>query len=391
MPTKILPAKHRLSKSLMTLAVLLATTAAPGQESSDEQRLLLDAQQAQLTQRLNRLDTLGAVHGRYVLIRDTYLYGPSGIAPRAATWYLRADAWVAGWTRLLAFFDAATSASLAQADVQDGIRTTLKTQQDDWMALRRDAGALARRAVEGRAALAKIERLPDDYVPRYDAQIHALNAQLDVLDAAFIRGAADFETTSAASWDQLTNETQVAVLARLRQAMLHYPELQRSVQRVDAFFRAERELGPIVHGVHRAFDQLRDHLLAHRIYHADDALVGLRAAAATAGPAIDATQVDTEFADPVHAELASLLTAGEQLYRDSTRNFSHAALVAAYKNSESRRLAALCRDMQRRKTVDCDLLRVIAPIKPEQILAMVPDQLRYIEFGFDQIAAGPLR
>jgi hypothetical protein len=391
MHTKIRSAPRLAGSGLIAVAMVAAATAALGQSSADEQRIQLDTQQAQLTERLNRLDTLASVHGRYVVIRDTYLYGPRGVASGAKSWYQRVDAWITGWTKILTFFESATPASLAQVDVQNGIRATLKTQQDDWARLQRDALTMASRAAKGRAALAQIERLPDDYVPRYEEQIRTFNAQLDSLDGAFIRAATTFDAASASSWDQLTRETQTAVLGRLRQAMLRYPDLQQAMQRVDEFFRAERELGPHVRDVHQGFNQLRDHLLAHRIFHADDALAVLRTAAATEATAIDAVHADPTEADPARAEIASLLAAGEQLYSDSTRSFSHAALAASYKVSESKRLAALCCDMKRRNEIDCDLLRRVAAFPPEQMLAMDAAQLRYIELAFDQVAAGPVR
>ena len=358
-------------------------------QSTLEEAMRLDEQQAALSDRLNRIDAVGHAHGRYVLLRDTYFAGANGVKEQSTQWFAAAQSWVRAWYELLAMVER--SPDLSRVEVQDAVRERLRTQQKNWLALKAQGDKIRARSTDGLVKVDAIPSFDEAYVQGYGAQLTVLNGSVSNLREALKDGSFAFDASARASWDQVTLETERLVILKLKAALLKYPELSAALAKVEQAFRAEREIEPLVKKVNDSYNELRDHLLSGRVFHAEDAVNALERDGNAALQTIRASGLDPELTFHADETIANWIATGKRSFRDVAGPLPRAALVKRYFARESRLLAARCRDVARRKEVDCDLLRSLVVIPAASLDTMTDVQLRYFEEQLGRVQAGPLR
>lgn len=376
---------------LMIACVLLAMGArAAFAEAALDEASRLDEKQAQLTERLARIEKVGKLHGRLVLLRDTLLLGDSGIATRAARWFDQIGEWVARWHALLQAVEGSSPAGLTVLAAQEEVRRLLASQAEEWRRLKEEAVAIELLAAQAAREAERLSTLPEEYVPGYEAQIRALDSHVESLQVALRQAGSGFASRRHEEWDQILPKTEQSVMGRLRRAMLLYPDLERAVARVGEFFQAERDLEPLVDAVEREFSKLESEVMDQRYFHAVRALDRLREVAASSRRSIDALAIDAEFSGPARQRVSAMLEAGEGLFQEATRSFTPGALLGSYAARKVPLLVERCRDAKERMTLNCELLGSLLTIPAESYLDLDLPMLQYLEYQFDQVEAGPL-
>jgi hypothetical protein len=382
----------RSIRVFFSLAALAAAWLAPASLAADtrERNLELDDEQAELAERLNHIEAVASLHGRYVVLRDTYFYGATGLRTGIETWLSDASAWLVKWNELLALAESPQLASLDSPAIRDRVREGLGAQLDAWHALRGRAKALHQRAEEGLRRAGELPELPESFVPGYEAQLHLLNEQVAGLRQALAAASSEIEAGTVTRLDAVIEPSRVAVLAKLRMALLNYPDLQQVLSMVEEALQAEVLVDAHQRDVYARYRDFTTHMAASRIFHAEEALAGLKTEAAASSAAIQASGFDARFTGPALATIAGWVGQAEQLIGPRLSTFRHDQILRGYFVDQSRILAAKCRNTERRKALNCDLLRTLVAIPASALSSMSKEQLRDFEHRLESVKDGPL-
>jgi|GEM_PF-4749370 len=373
---------------IAVIAPMLLASAALA-DSIDDQNAALNEKQVELAQRLGRLDAVGAMHGRYVLLRDASFAGREGVRGLAEKWHVEADGWVKGWHELLELVRRAPD--LPALEAQSKVKDRLLAQQASWAELKR----LRSRIRMGYGAmlvhLDGLGALRSDAVPGYESQVAALKENIRSFETSMRNSASYYESSLQSEWDTLVDATDEALITKLKQQLVRYPELRQALARLEEMVRAERVVEPLLQGVRQQYDALGAHIDGRRVFHAEDALAALEASAEVATNGIRGGGFDAETTTPALQTLKNWTSASQRRFRQTFGFFpNRGAAVQDYVLYEAPELARKCRDAALRKELNCDLLRTLVAVPSAKIAAMSNADARYFEFTLERVKGGPL-
>lgn len=373
-------------KSLILAGLLLATSA----EAQDltkaeiqEKRRQLNDKRAELLAHLDRVDDLGHAQGVYAAVRGKAMEGPKALPAQAKAWQEGAAQWIGGWEAMMVTVDGATSTTATA--LRGAIDAALDHQAGAYEGLRAGSVAIVSEARRAEAALVEVETYPGDYAPGYEAHVQAFNQRVAELRASLKDFAAGFAKDAVGPWKELTEVTREALLSKLRAAALHYPELQASVTQAEQAFSVAAKIDPELAKVDKSFDAFADAHLANQFFHAKDALAALDTVAAAAKVAINASGLDAIFCNPAVQAIDNKVNTAHGMSA-APSPFTPGQRVATYVYGAQRLYTHDCKNAEKAKARNCDLLRTLNKFNPATVKAMTEADLRNLEFAFDQVA-----
>ena len=355
-------------------------------EDFNQARAELDQRQADLIRRLNQVGEIDSVHGQYVLIRDTAYYGANGVKALSERWHADASAWYRSWYEIIGTVQKAPS--LAQLDIQEGIQNLLAKQQKDWVSLLQTAVKIGGRSENALNQLASLKRISPSSVPVYRAQIEFLYTQIRALENAIISSSGLYNPESLQRHIEILNITEAAVLTLLKKAFLSYPELQSTLSQVQELFRSERVVAPLLANANSSFNEVRDNVLAKKVFDGEESVKRLKLAVDEGIEGIKNAKIDPLYANPAVESLQKLLKAGQEMYANQISLIPKGILVKGHFLTEGSLLSEQCRDPEARKSINCELFGFVFATPADQIPGMTDEQLRYLERQIAKVKAG---
>jgi hypothetical protein len=348
----------------------------------------LDAKQASLNQRAARIEEVAQAYGRYILVRDTMYYGPTGVRTLAEAFYDQSAAWLGGGAHIAAIL--AKASDLTDPTIRGTLEGLLADQAKSWAVLTALQDQMAARTAEAQLAAAKVGRFPKGYVPNYDALLGFFDDQVANLSAAIASTAAAYSAANRAAMQELLTDTERAVDLAIKIGLASSPELDAAVARAHDLMRAERVIEPRLEAVTALYNRLSSFVVSSRVFEAEDAATALVAACDQADAEIRAQGLPDAFVQGPLRVIANMKAAGPEQLHDGLGIFSHADAVGDLFTIEGAQLAAKCRDAEQRKQVNCELFKTVFAVPPAAVRAMDDAGLRNVEMLIARVEAGPL-
>ena len=361
----------------------------PTEGNAADEALKLDEKQAEALGRLSKTSAVGDFHGRFVVVRDTYFYGPQGVKVLAETWFQRTSTWLNAWDAVVA--KATQSTQIAHPQVREAIREAIHQQQNEWAAIGRLGQQVSHRAEEGVKWLNQMGQLNPTLLPAYAPYLESLNHNTHQLRQALQISARVFGEESLQKYAQVIEPALRGILAQLRRAVLNSPELTEALGMVEEAFKAERYLEPALRDVKIAYEAFMEHLRMRRVFHGEAALADLeKRVAVAAQKQIRDSQVDPLYQQPILDKIQKMVTLASQTYSNALRTSTKAESVNALLQRELKGLTAQCRQAETIKHVNCEVVRLLLPLTPQVVMGMSEEELKSTEYLLDKAKEGPL-
>ena len=347
-----------------------------------ERRRMMAEKKADFLSRLDRIDDLGRAEGVYVQVRSLALSPTTGLPAVARTWQDQASAWIKAWDDLLKQVD---QASMDTSGSQiDAIRDQLSAQSKTYTSLRLKAEDIVRISQALKTQLASVDVYPDGFLPSYAPHLQSFNKRVSELRATLDSYHAQFGDGLATRWQTLTARTSASVEAKLKVALLKYPQLEGSLNLARQAFDVSAKSDPAALRTSDAYDLYTAEYLAKKPFHAADALTALVATASRSKTEIQASGLEDVYVQPAIAAVDAKVAGAQQLARQPIPA-NEAQLVAAYAHTQQLLLSRKCRDSNQAPHYNCELLRTLNRFDRTTILGLTEADLRQLEYAFDKV------
>ena len=161
------------------------------------------------------------------------------------------------------------------------------------------------------------------------------------------------------------------------------------MSRVEEYFAGEQAMGPLAQEIYQAHEKFSHYYIEGAAFHAEDQLNILKDLVVKAKQRLIEQRIDSS----IWSDSATLW---DQLVASSEDDFATLVIlgkafqVQSYGFLQMTKLIPLCKDPAKRLQLDCEGLRVLTRIKPDQVFAMDDTMLRFYEYQFDKIKQGTL-
>ncbi len=380
---------RRISLCAGALAVsVLALTPAHADLDPELERERLDNKQAELADRLSRLDKVSAAHGAYVLLRDGSFLGDQGVVPSTRALYDDLRKWLQEWHTILALLER-SDPSQPQARTELLDRVADQVERLGELGLR--AYALEERTRKEQERLRAIAGLSPELSPTYGAQLQAFEQEKSRLNTAFSTAGALGTQQRRVRLSDLGEAVGSAVRNRIKAAMINPGPLRDALAQVDEMFRAQAVTTPVLAETKRTYEQLRTALIESRAFAAESLKADLARQVTAAKETIRSERLDPKFSARALQWLDSWREGADALYQDMIEPYPKAFVVKTLFIEQGALLAEKCRDASKRLEVNCELYRRVFAIPADRIDTMAPEELRYLEASIASVStAAPI-
>lgn len=348
----------------------------------------LSEREASAAMRLGRIQEVTYWHARLRQARESIFLGEAGLLAKVRQWYVDANDWVRSGYALLATLEAAEG-QLGERGVQAELRDALTRYQAAWATLRRSARDARTHGHQMERLSDKMVELPEDIVAGYDEQSRQLNQRWRELRSAATSVLAALEDERLQAWEDTIVPTAQLLRLSLVKAALVAPDLRAELEVVSQELEAEMTFHPLMERVNEAYRAVRQVVLEHRFFGTQKAMQRLKEARAAALATADTAPVDAVYKREFEAALTNLTQAAGVL-GEQQQYFTPQELIGRMLQQELPILSGDCRDQDRRRLRNCDLLRSIAFLTPEHLELMDEGELQYVEDALDSVLAGPV-
>lgn len=368
-------------KNIPIIFALMLPVLAMGQTpKGDRAKVIrkLNEKQAQLLDRLGKVERLNATYGKLQAIRDRAYTDPGNLYLRSKAMTDAQLEWLKGWYVILGVLDSITPAN--SAEVISKVQSGIADQAEAFVSIGRQWASIHRSARLLEDSFATLSAFPAKYLPGYDDQIDQVNAQMASVADSLAKTAATMSPERQAEWRAASRLTRAAVTAKLKLIALEHTELEKYVKMTTELFRAEDVLGPLRNSSYKAFREFRDALLAGKVFETRDKLKALQTSVAKALATIEQSGLDGKYTTPVVDTLNQWQRSAEEQY-DKLTALGEGLQVARFSEKNLRQVARICQDadIQVRKTANCELYRTLVRISRQQIVAMDEPTLEFFE------------
>lgn len=354
--------------------------------NNETERIRLDNKQAELTQKLNRLDEVSRRFTNFKYIRDNYFYGEKGIDSLGKSWFQDAISWIEKWHELALIVNRAVNFN--DNDLQEAIRDKLNVQIKTWSELGKRSQEILNRENEATQLLKNLTLFGDNYIADYDPQIKSLNESIDRLKKYISVANACYDKNRQDIWNKLIVDTERITLIKLKKSMLNYPELKQTLEKVKQLFWAEKELYPIVLSAQKLYADFAEQVGERKVFLAEKSFISLNKYIESGLNSMAKANIDHSYFENYKESLINLKTAATNLKQRAISPYTKNYLVSENFRRSGVIFTRACRDEIKRSKVNCELFRIIFAIPIKEILKMNDPQLENLEQQIEKIKMG---
>jgi hypothetical protein len=322
--------------------------------------------------------------GVYRQARDALLTGSGSIKTKLEAWESGTQQWITGWFGVLALADLRND--VPYATFESTLTTQLGTLASQLVGLTQQAAVLKAQGREALAVLGAVPGPPAASYPGVDAYrtvIDSMGAHEAELAAA-LTAMSTMADAKVATMQDLDTRSRVAVIARLRSALLatgRYP-LEQTISAVQQLLDVERVVDPLLVQAARVENDLDRYALNFQIFHLLDAIAAGRQQCATARTTLNGITGAARYVTASRTRLEQLCTAMENHYQSlTTLGVGNADLVAAYIDNDKPALTAACKSATS-PALSCQKLATLAALQATDYAAMDNAHLSFVEYGW---------
>lgn len=368
--------RHGARLALAAAVVFLGGATLAADDPAVREKTAIDAMQS--------ANAMSVRDGLYRQVRDTLLTGAGSIKTRLEAWETGAQQWFAGWMGVLGLVDLKDDVPYATFEAT--LTTQLGALASQLVTLTQQSAQLRAQGQEVLAQLGTVPGPPAASYPAvapYKAVIDSMGAH-EVDLAAALTAMSTLADAKIATMQELDTRSRVAVIARLRAALLakgRYP-LEQTITQIQQLLAAEKVVDPLLVQAARVEGDLDRYALNFQIFHLLDAITAGRQQCATARNTLDGVAGAARYVTAARARLTQLCTAMENHYQSlTTLGVGNADLVAAYIENDKPALVAACRSAAT-PPVNCEKLATLATLEAADFAGMDDAHLKFVEYGW---------
>ncbi|RYZ86909.1 MAG: hypothetical protein EOP04_12880 [Proteobacteria bacterium] len=379
----------------------------------------MNVKQSALIKQLNYLDVISETHGKYLVLRDSYLFGRSGSIEASKPVFIKLKAWTDKWPAFLArlsFADAAdVNANLLGTDTKLSLKEEFRLLVRD---LDEILAAYNTLVIRNREAIQKINTVselnPNEFDDLGDSvaesvnlikkkqmkdRVIIVNRQLGELRRNFkeLNESANGKLISAIT--KFKEDVYKVLILKVSIYSLQFPELQKSIEDLEKGLLTNNAVDPLLEKAELQFTQISRNITGTDFLAAEQ---GIKKLQKIVESDFDILSANSLF-DKVRVE-------EDRKYARLRLNSVKASLNAGYESRGGRRevianfiarsadrIAPLCKEGSiQRMVLDCNLFRTnVAPfvtlLKQDQATDQLGEQqLEIIAGSLRDVARGPL-
>lgn len=252
-------------KCLKTLAIFvcLSTSAWADEETTPYK---LDIQQAALTRQLNFTDQVADVYGRYLIARDSYFLGQTGVAQMSTNVYAEIDKWYQSWPNFIERLSFNTKAQISENLSGSGARKSLDSELSDRVTELEGIMNRYRQVLDrSRQGLGLVQGLPrlstEEFQSLNDTEAQKVNLirlkGIDPYVTKLNRNIDDLQNLFTESTQQLQRDlldrlnsfkSDVTTIVQIKATLynLEFPELEAAIARFEKVLSTDQAMDKII-------------------------------------------------------------------------------------------------------------------------------------------------
>lgn len=385
--------KH-LSACLLAATCILPGCAEGGQNDLGRVQgahLALNAEEARVAAQEEVLDKVAVSYGRYASLRDLYLNGNAGFQTRASAWFGKTADWFGGWEQTLRLLEGTQLTSPA---ARDRATENLRSQAEELNRLIVEQETLVGQGAQILRQLNEIERVNARAFPEYEAQVGALNNQINALTNDTVTSVALFSEKFGDELEDILSVMTELVDSKIAMLRLDFPELEAVLAEIRDTLASIETVDRIVSRIADLDAEIAGHFAAGRVYTAQSLLETLSDEAQKASAELRAANVSDSAKQLGQARVGNLVASRMRQFQADTDFNSLAGRFATYYRSEMQSvpngLVARCKASVPPTDIDCGLVRSIDGFRTSTMRRMEDDDLAYMESVLERAKRGPL-
>ncbi|MBI3776891.1 MAG: hypothetical protein HY273_15340 [Gammaproteobacteria bacterium] len=346
----------------------------------------MDNEQARLNQLNRRADEVIEAHGRYMLVRDNYFYGTTGINNLSNAWFTDATAWL----NAMGLIVQQLSTNVASLSTLNG-RVTLQTQVSsaytNYVKLRDSANRVQTKCYEALAEMQNIRRFPGNFITDYGPHTDLLVGEVNKLEASITDIKNSLDAALVANSQYALSKTKEVSDILIKNAALQAPDLQLALADVAKMYLAEQVVTPLRQEIFNLRLQIASLKIKRRTFTANDLLTQMTSKVAAAIVIIN----QSAMAD---ADKLNAATDLNGLVAQATNDVKY--LMAYAKTNVYRfyldtqnQIAPLCQVATYQLQYNCQLLRGLIGLDSTSFTAMTMGDLKLMETSLTEVYSGP--
>jgi hypothetical protein len=320
--------------------------------------------------------------GHYRAARALAVEGDLSLTGRVNSWLTKEQAWVAGWTKVLAYSDLKDD--VPYGAFQDQLTALLNAQSQMVVDMQADAAKIAQLATDAKATLGSSKPIPKyPETAQYQNIIDALSQRRTEL-GSMIDTVSVIPGQKMARIAQIDDASRKAVVAHVKAALVakaKYP-LQTALNDVTALLNAEKLVDPALMRITSAFTKMNGYNANLAYFHAAGAIGAARQDCSDVNATLATLTAPAKFVTGSKAKVQNLCSGIEKLYGDLANDttITHDQYVSAYLSGERTKLPTVCAAASAGPA--CEKLALLASVKDSELASMSDAQLALIELGW---------
>ncbi|MBF0298630.1 MAG: hypothetical protein HQK51_07920 [Oligoflexia bacterium] len=350
----------------------------------------LEAKRVELNLLEVHLKAISATVGKYKTIRDNFFYGDNGLKTRSETYFDKCNDFIAAWKGIVELAKSPTVFN--DPRTREELKIEIQKRMSEYQSILADVDFLENRSKDALSELTKMQEFPANYVDsRFKAHLEALNKNIKQLVDSINLITSNINRQAARLLDKINSASGQAILLKLANASLQFPELRRVLAEIDAMFKAEQVIYPPYNELTVMKSQLTTTLAGEiRVFAAEKILKKMHDFAQKSTQTIDSSSIPAERKTYGINQIKKVMLAAEELFNNTLKSGGKPTFVYQYYKNSLEMVPFACRDEEMRFQYNCQLMRQLLGFNYSAFEKMNEDTLRYFEESLDRVYAGPL-
>lgn len=373
--------------SILAALLLLGSVAA----KASQEELDLQVKQAKLNAKMNVLDQINEVYGRYIVVRDAQLNGVKGFHPQIRAWFERSGQWLSDWNQVLILLQ---DNSLADSVGRSKAASEIQAQIEALSELMNEQDSIIQAGLAATSHLAAIPVVSSSDLPLYRSQIDALNTQVRSLLEDTNTSLLVFSSKLVRELEIIAEKINEAMVLKAKYLALNFPELEGLLDEVKLTIDTIAHVDSILAKLSAVDAEIARLFAENRPYKGIAVFEELKNLAAESLEQLMDTPLPDAVKNVGRVRIEALISKREEAIERILAVSTKASLFSRYYTREvmdSRNgLLVQCMQVPMPIDIDCQLLKTIAGFKSSDFRRMDDELVAYISQSLDRVKMGPL-
>ncbi len=256
----------------------------------------LNLKQAALTDQLNFAEKVSGVYGRYIVIRDSYMQGSTGVASQYVVLHSELDKWYKKWPtfigRLSVNTEAEIQANLTGSVTQPSLESEFSSRVSELETFTVKYRQILQRSREGYSLVQALPRISlSDLTNQQDPvtdqvqliqkknlgpYLDKLNRNMDVLQSLFAEANQSMQRDLLDRLQRFKNDVHTIMEIKATLYSLEFPGLEAEIAKFESILATDQALEPIVTKNTQLFQSISNAILAANFLDAEQGIREMR-------------------------------------------------------------------------------------------------------------------